>query len=128
MGVEGQRRGVQSDAEKFLKLFGKPPRLLTCECERATDATLGQAFQLLSGPTIHRILTEKNNQLAKLLAASDSPAEIVDELYWSALSRAPADDERAALVRHMEQTNDWRAAIEDIAWSVVNSKEFLLRR
>jgi hypothetical protein len=124
----GQRRPMASDAEKFLKLFGKPPRLLTCECERATDATLGQAFQLLSGPTIHRMLTEKDNELAKLLAANESPAEMIDELYWSALARAPTNDERMALVQHMEQSGDWRAAVEDIAWGVVNSKEFLLRR
>jgi hypothetical protein len=128
-GNSRQRRGTStSDAEKFLKLFGKPPRLLTCECERATDATLGQAFQLLSGPTIHRMLTDEDNRLAKLLASSESPGEIVDELYWSALARAPTDDERSALVQHMEQSDDWRLAIEDIAWSVVNSKEFLLRR
>jgi hypothetical protein len=124
----GQRRPTASDAEKFLKLFGKPPRLLTCECERATDATLAQAFQLLSGPTIHRMLTDKDNELAKLLATSESPGEIIDQLYWGALARAPTDDERVVLVRHMEQSDDWRAAIEDIAWGVVNSKEFLLRR
>jgi hypothetical protein len=49
-------------------------------------------------------------------------------LYWSALARAPTNDERMALVQHMEQSSDWRAALEDIAWGVVNSKEFLLRR
>jgi hypothetical protein len=124
----GQRRPTGSDAEKFLKLFGKPPRLLTCECERATDATLSQAFQLLSGPTIHRMLTEKDNRLAILLAGSESPGEIIDELYWGALARAPASDELDVLVRHMERSDDWREAVEDIAWGVVNSKEFLLRR
>jgi hypothetical protein len=123
-----RRRNTASDSEKFLKLFGKPPRLLTCECERATDATLSQAFQLLSGPTIHRMLSKTDNKLTRLLASSESPAEIIDELYWSALSRAPADEERTTFVRHIEQAADWRAALEDITWGVVNSKEFLLRR
>ena len=125
---ERRRRGAMSDSEKFLKLFGKPPRLLTCECERTTEATLAQAFQLLSGPTIHRMLTDKDNRLAKLLAANESPGEIIDELYWGSLARAPTDEERLALVRHMEEAANWRVAIEDIAWGVVNSKEFLLRR
>jgi hypothetical protein len=124
----GQRRNTGSDSEKFLKLFGKPPRLLTCECERATDSTLAQAFQLLSGPTIQRMLTDKNNRLTKLLASSESPGEMIDEVYWSALARAPTNDERDALVQHMEHADDWRSALEDIAWGVVNSKEFLLRR
>src|SRR5207247_431846 len=34
------------EAEKFLALFGKPARLLACECERSSDTTLGQTFQL----------------------------------------------------------------------------------
>jgi hypothetical protein len=123
----GQRRPMASDAEKFLKLFGKPPRLLTCECERSTDSTLAQAFQLLSGPTLQKMLAEPNNRLAGLLAAHESPSELIDELYWSALARAPADNERVALINYLEQAPDWRAAIEDVAWSVVNSKEFLLR-
>ncbi len=124
----GQRRPMASDAEKFLKLFGKPPRLLTCECERSTDSTLAQAFQLLSGPTLQKMLAEPSNQLATLLAAHESPSEIIDNLYWSALARSPSDDERAALVAYIEQAPNWRAGLEDVTWSVVNSKEFLLRR
>ena len=121
---------MPSDAEKFLKLFGKPPRLLTCECERATDATLGQAFQLLSGPTIHRMLTEKDNRLAKLVAASDSPGEIIDELYWSALSRPPTARERTAILAALERTpgadpDARRRGLEDVAWAVLTSTEFL---
>jgi hypothetical protein len=125
---ERRRRGAMSDSEKFLKLFGKPPRLLTCECERSTEATLAQAFQLLSGPLLQRILTEKDNRLAGLLADPETPEQVIDELYWSALSRPPTDDERTALVHHLQQSDDRRPALEDIAWSVVNSKEFLLRR
>ena len=30
--------------------FGKPERLLTCECERSESTTLAQAFQLINGP------------------------------------------------------------------------------
>ncbi len=40
----------------------------------------------------------------------------------------PSDDERAALVAYIEQAPNWRAGLEDVTWSVVNSKEFLLRR
>src|SRR5262249_5520507 len=36
-----------SGAVAFLKTFGKPDRLLTCECERSEATTLAQAFQLI---------------------------------------------------------------------------------
>src|SRR5205807_2334071 len=37
------RDGGATSAEQFLKQFGKPERLLSCECERSEDTTLGQA-------------------------------------------------------------------------------------
>ena len=41
--------GVDGMGERFLKVFGKPDRLLTCECERNDDPGLLQAFQLITG-------------------------------------------------------------------------------
>eukprot|EP00913_Durusdinium_trenchii_P008792 g8258.t1 len=36
-----------SAGDHFLKLFGKPPRLQTCECERSEETTLTQTFQMV---------------------------------------------------------------------------------
>jgi hypothetical protein len=121
------RRKANED-EKFLKLFGKPPRLLTCECERSTESTLAQAFEMLSGPTLNRLLAEPENRLTALLGSSESPKMMIDELYWSALARGPSEEELKSAVQYFEQSANWRSAIEDITWSLVNSKEFLLRR
>src|SRR5262249_7111809 len=39
------RRGILDTlSARFLKTFGKPDRLLSCECERSDDTTLVQAF------------------------------------------------------------------------------------
>ncbi len=38
----------------FLKTFGKPDRLLTCECERSTDSSLTQSLAMLNGPRFSR--------------------------------------------------------------------------
>jgi hypothetical protein len=66
-GVGGQRRRreVPSDGEKFLAVFGKPVRSLSCECERADDSTLARAFQLITGPVVHRLLTEPDTRLGQ---------------------------------------------------------------
>ncbi len=40
----------------FLKTFGKPDRLLTCECERSESTTLAQAFQMINGETVRKKL------------------------------------------------------------------------
>ena len=121
----GRRRVLQDD--QFLVLFGKPPRLLSCECERSTEATLGQAFQLVSGPTINQFLTHSGNRLAQLVSSGRSAAEMVEELFLCSLARFPTADESRSIVVYLEQARDRLAALEDVAWSLVNSKEFLLR-
>ena len=129
-GVEAVRTRDQkpSMGDQFLKLFGKPPRLQSCECERSEETTLNQAFQLVSGPLINEQLTTPENKLAKLLEKSDSPAEWVDALYWSALSRDPSAQEKERAVEHLHQAKDKREALEDLAWALLNSHEFMLRR
>ena len=37
------------DGIEFLRVFGKPERLLSCDCERNDNTTLAQALQLITG-------------------------------------------------------------------------------
>jgi len=116
------------DADQFLKLFGKPPRLQSCDCERSDETTLGQTFQLVSGSLINRFLTKKENRLGTLLASNKTDREILSELYWTTLTRPPTAEEYTATLRFLGQAVDRRAVLEDITWSLLNSNEFLLRR
>lgn len=124
-----ERRSRQgADAERFLKAFGKPERLLTCECERSADVGLVQAFQLLTGEMLQEMLADPGNRIGQLLAAGRSDAEIIEDLYLSALSRRPTAEEGRKLAALVAKAKDRRAGLEDVAWGLVNAKEFLLRR
>jgi hypothetical protein len=113
---------------RFLKAFGKPDRLLSCECERTDDTTVVQAFQLMTGGVLHQMLTAPDNRIGRLLKVDKSDAEIVEELYLAALARLPTDAEREAATTYVAKAKDRRAGLEDVAWGLVNAKEFLLRR
>ena len=117
-----------SPGDKFLRLFGKPARLMTCECERSNDTALGQVFELTSGQAINDLLTASDNRIARLLREKKSDSEIIDELYWATLSRVPTSAELNSARSLIEVVKDRRAAFEDIAWSLMNAKEFVLRR
>ena len=52
---------------EFLKTFGKPERLLTCECERSESTTLAQAFQMINGDAVRRKLEAADNRIGRLL-------------------------------------------------------------
>lgn len=125
--LRGQR-GMMSAPDQFLELFGKPPRLLTCECERTGETTMGQAFQMISGPVVNELLTRGNNRLGELLGSGKPDGAIVEELYWAALSRGPGEVELKKMVGLLASSRDRRAGLEDIAWGLLNSKEFILRR
>jgi hypothetical protein len=111
----------------FLKTFGKPDRLLTCECERSESTTLAQAFQMINGETVRRKLEKSSNRIGQCLDAGRGDAEICDEIYLAALSRQPTDAEHTAVTAHLNRVSDRRKAWEDVVWALLNSKEFLLR-
>jgi len=112
---------------EFLQTFGKPERLLTCECERSEATTLGQAFQLINGEAIRGALESPDNRIGRLLDSAAPDEVILSTLYLAALSREPTSTEQAAALAHVQAADDRRKAWEDVAWALVNSKEFLLR-
>jgi hypothetical protein len=114
-------------APSFLKTFGRPDRLLACECERRSDTTLGQAFQMITGEAITSKV-EESPLVARLLEKKASPKEIVTEFYLAALSRYPTARELERIVPRLAKATDQRKAVEDLLWAVLNTKEFLLRR
>jgi hypothetical protein len=123
-----ERKKATPEAARFLSVFGKPVRSLSCECERGDDTTLNQAFQLITGEMLNRMLSEPDNRIGKRMAAGKSDAAIVEELYLAALCRMPTEAEATAAKRLVARSKDRRAALEDVAWGLVNAKEFLLRR
>ena len=127
-GVQrGERRSAAKDGDRFLKAFGKPMRLLACECERSNETTLKQAFVLIGDQGLQELLTSADNRLARLAGAEKSDAERVRELYWAALSRPPTDEEQRAAEELFASTADKLATLQDLAWALLNAKEFLFR-
>ena len=122
-------RGVLPGAgPRFLKAFGKPDRLLSCECERGDETTLVQAFQLLTGGLLHQMLTRSDNSLDRFVKDGKDNAAIVEELYLAALCRLPSEREKIGALALIARSKDRRSGLEDVAWGVLNAKEFLLRR
>ena len=111
----------------FLRTFGKPDRLLTCECERSESTTLAQAFQLINGEAIRSKLSAEDNRIGRLLHSGASDGSILDELALAALGHEFDATRRVRFLEHVGKATDRRKAWEDVAWAILNSKEFLLR-
>ncbi|MEQ9407152.1 MAG: DUF1549 and DUF1553 domain-containing protein [Fuerstiella sp.] len=124
----GHRYSKPEIGDRFLKLFGKPNRLQTCECERTGETTLAQTFEMVSGELIDQLLTQPGNRIERGLSAGMSPDAIVEQLYLAGLGRGPSTDEQKAAIDHINRQPDPRKGLEDVAWALLNSNEFLLRR
>jgi hypothetical protein len=109
----------------FLTVFGRPERILTSAAERQMDPTLPQALHAINGDTLNKKLQDDAGRIAALARGDASSGDIVDELYLSAFSRRPTDDERRALVARLDAATDRRQMVEDFAWALLTSREFL---
>lgn len=111
----------------FLSTFGRPERIVTCECERSAEPTMVQVLHISNGKTLNDKLQAKGNLVERWLASKMSYEQIVDELYLRALSRLPTAGEKQALVQALGETPEAerRQALEDLCWGVLSSKEYL---
>jgi hypothetical protein len=125
-GVERIRRTLSPD-DQILRKFGKPERLLSCECERSNEATLGQTLSLIGGQQLNERLRQAGNRLGRMLELSLSHREMIEELYWTALTRPPNEEEIAGLEAYMRQASEPRQALEDVTWALLNTKELIFR-
>ena len=83
---------------------------------------------MVSGELLDQILRSSEGRIARALQNSEPTQTTIADLYWSALSREPSADELAAAGTHVKSSDDARRGLEDVAWAVLNSNEFLFRR
>jgi hypothetical protein len=110
----------------FLKLFGRPQRLSVCECERIHEPSVAQVLHLLNAPEIQAKLAHERGRVAKLVKQKPADRDLVEELYLTFYSRLPTTTERQIGVAHLRgMPGQRRQAVEDLAWSLMNTLEFV---
>lgn len=127
-GVPTNTRAVELwDSQQqhyFLKLFGRPARATPCVCERSTGASISQALHLMNSPNLQNKLAHAGGRITRLMAKAD--AEIIEELWLTCFSRFPDEKERQEAMEHLSARKDKRRqSIEDLAWSLMNTVEFV---
>ena len=90
---------------------------------------MAQVLHIVNGDTLNKKLAAKDNAISRLLETDPSSESIVDHAYLATLSRRPTDRERTRLVAELAAAppDARRAAVEDLYWSLLSSKEFLFQ-
>src|SRR5262249_595194 len=103
----------------------RPKRDTPCECERVSDATLGQSLMLLNSSEIQIKLSAQGSRAEQLAKDPRPDGQKVDELFWAAFGRAPSQAETAMALAHLaKHAANKRVPFEDILWALINAKEF----
>ena len=128
-GVPAGSRAIElwdsSVPNYFLKVFGRPVRATACECERVSEPTISQVLHVLNSPAIQKKLSHQDGRIRAIAADLADNKKAVEEIYLTCFARYPTKDELAAAVEYLEQADDRQTGLEDVAWSVMNSLEFL---
>ena len=111
----------------FLEMFGRPPRDTGLESERNNRPTAFQQLHLLNSSHILKKIEQSRKLRTKMAKYERNPRQGIDYLYLSILSRLPTTEELATVKRHRKNSQRGRKAYADLAWALINSKEFLYR-
>ncbi len=132
-GVGASARAIDLPHENFgsyfLDAFDRPKRVTACECERSPGATLAQVLLLSNSDEIENKLASGEGKVGKFFAVLEKDRrplkELIEELYLGSLSRLPSSDELNTATKYLDGESDKRQAVEDLLWTLLNSKEFM---
>ena len=127
-GLPTGARAVQiadgNTATYFLTTFGRAKRETVCSCEVKMEPNLSQALHLINGDTSNAKI-QQGGLIPKRLQEAKAPTDIITEMYLRCFSRRPTEQELTSLVTLVGEQPNPQEALEDIFWSLLNSREFL---
>lgn len=119
---------AKAAGDGFLDLFGKPVRETPCECERSSTVSLGQALNLINGPTLSESVAAPTGRIANLLKTNPTDEKVVEEIFLATLSRFPTAREKQTSLATLHVSANRGEGAEDLMWALLNSPAFLFNR
>jgi hypothetical protein len=112
----------------FLEMFGRPPRDTGFESERNNQPSDAQLLYMLNSSDIQKRVLRSPGLMQAIKANKGNRIEIIRAIYMGILSRAPTQDEIDAVRQYFQSGKPApKQVVEDLAWALLNSKEFLYR-
>lgn len=138
---EGERAvltaGVMVDVYNFYNItdpfrylvFGRQLRRtnVQCDCEQGSDVSLPQLLFLANHEEVRKKIAADTGRAAQLAANTKlNDTQRLEELFLAALGRLPNVDELKAGLEHLKTSATLRKGLEEVLWSLVNTREFQL--
>ncbi len=121
-----------SITSQFLEMFGRPARDTGLVSERDNEPTDAQRLHLLNSTHVQSKI-ERSWRLRGLIKnARGKRRMLINQIYLSILSRYPTQAEAEAAGAYFQNQGGGKGkritlAVNDLAWALINTKEFLYR-
>ena len=130
--IPGENRSIDladgSITSQFLEMFGRPSRDTGLESERNNQPTDAQRLHLLNSSHVQDKIERSARLNGLVKAAKGNRQMLVNMIYLNIMSRYPTQAEMAAAQEYFQTKGiNPRQAANDLAWALINSKEFLYR-
>lgn len=113
-------------SSQFMDAFGRPNPSTDCPCERDAHPSVVQSLHMMNARGLQTKLASSTGRAHDLAGSAKSPAEIVEEIYFTVLSRPPGAEElKKAMAAFSAEKSTRQTATEDVMWALLNSAEFV---
>jgi len=113
---------------QFLEMFGRPSRDTGLESERSNQPTDAQRLHLLNSTHIQNKIERSRRLNGLIRTAKGNRRMLINMIYLNILSRYSTQAELAAAEKYFQTKGiNLRQATNDLAWALINTKEFLYR-
>ncbi len=117
-----------SITSQFLEMFGRPPRDTGLESERNNQISDAQSLHLLNSTHIQRMINSSKRLQELLTRCKGDRTMLVNNIYLLIMSRSPTKTEMAEALKYFQTSGLGNSgSLNDIAWALINTKEFLYR-
>lgn len=129
--IPGTQRSIKladgSITSPFLEMFGRPARDTGLESERNNQPTEAQRLHFLNSSNV-QLKIERSQRVNSLTRSAKGNRDmIINALYMNIMSRNPTPAELSAAQEYFKSSGNLRQGAADLAWALINTKEFLYR-
>jgi hypothetical protein len=117
-----------TDDGYVLQIFGRPLRTQASDYERGNAPSQSQVLYLYNSKQLHDKIADDKGRLRKLVDEVKDDRQLVEELYLLTLTRPPAPAEVERALANLRAAPSRREGYQEILWSLLNHKEFLVNR
>ncbi len=112
-----------------LETYGRPQRnaAVQCDCERDGSGSIFHVLTLANHPRVWEKIKDPAGRASKLHKASGDAGSKIEELYLATVSRLPTEVEREACLKFIESAESPENGLQNVLWSLINTREFLLQ-